>query len=205
MRTSIVKIALEQMDFNYDKHEKINKLLSNAKLIKINCDEKIYFFDENAKMTFESDYEIIGKYDIKNKLWTWGWYLFSSNKNIINTSKKILHYGLNLDSTFDNAILKKELITPYININNYMTIEIYIALAQYLSKNEIVYEYLINEQYINNEKTPEQIKYINELFINNFYTNDEIKIINNIKLFENNIDDKLNNYVAYFLFLKNNQ
>jgi hypothetical protein len=134
--TQIIKDALEYYDNNqYKYYDKIN----NFKYYSINQNKKnIIFYNKKKEKIYESEYELIGKYINYSNIWIWAWADSRQKKELINTSRKILNYGLDLDE--NNELLKTELITSRIQITTPIQIDIHTSLASFLSKQPFIFK-----------------------------------------------------------------
>lgn len=165
----------------YDKNtEIINKELKKAKYLNFPKDDgikgdivrtKINFFDKEKNLLNSSKFEIIGIYENQTKTWSWAWSIPKLPKNKSYISRKILNYGLDLDTdNIDTTFLRSELITGRFRISNLVQLDIHVSIASYISKMPRVYKYVY--------KQSDNIDYI--------------KI-------NNSLDDS--NYSIYYLFL----
>ncbi len=95
---------------------------------------KIEIFKNNKKIMIYS-WSLLGKYNIKDNIWKWGWSLPIS-KNQTFFIKKIFDYGYNIiDNNNTTNILKDLLINSIIKINN---IDFILALSLYITKNQYI-------------------------------------------------------------------
>lgn len=129
--------SLKYYDTNREKYE---KLFQKAKYynFKRSTSElehnKIIFYDENRKECHVSRYEILGCYIPEVTLWIWGW-AFGSAKNETVITKKILNYALDLDI----VQLKSILVSSRFAIQDTVQLDIYCAIASYVSKVPCIY------------------------------------------------------------------
>jgi hypothetical protein len=133
-KVSIVPLALEYYDKIKEKHASLFKKVKSHKLIVSPYDmerNKITLYDQFEKELLTSEYEIIGIYHNKFKIWSWAWSVPIFKKNSIYISRNILNYGLDLDTT---EFLKTELITSRFLITNPIQSDIHISIATYLAK-----------------------------------------------------------------------
>lgn len=114
--------------------------------------DKITFYDCDLKVILVTRYEILGIYDNLSATWIWGWASPQFKKPTVSISTQILNYGLNLPYSVDNY-LKTELITSRFTINIAPQIDIHTAIALYLSKKPLVFNYILgNYKEIDNKK-----------------------------------------------------
>ena len=144
---TIIKSALSYYDQNNSKYTdlfdkiKMTKIKSNTKDM---SKSKIFFYDNNNKLFMKGDYEIAGNFYNKYKLWIWSWAIPVLVKNKTLLSRKILNYGLDIDSSNKPAInffIKSELTTSRFKINK-LQLDIHIALISYICKEPIIYPYI---------------------------------------------------------------
>lgn len=151
--TRTVVNALEYYDKNSEKNE---KLFKEAKYINFPSDDKdsksdivrtkMILYDENKKEIFRSKFEIIGIYENLTKTWSWAWSIPKLPKNKSYISRKILNYGLDLESdNINNTFLRTELITGRFRISNHIQLDLHVSLASYISKMPNVYRYIYKE------------------------------------------------------------
>jgi len=138
----IVSKSLEYYDKNLELNNKkyFNKI-NNIKFIKSNSNNdmeknKIEFY-YNKKKLYSFKYEEIGSYYNKSKLWVWAWADPKLKKKENYISRKILNYGLDLDT--NQQFLKTELITSRFIVNNLLQLDIHVSLASYLTKIPNIY------------------------------------------------------------------
>ena len=139
----LVGNSLEYYDNNYEKY---SELYHKIKYIKINNkgENNEYFielFDENKKLILKSRYEILGTYISKSSTWIWAWAYPDFQKKLTNISRKLLHYGTELDPDKQSLYLKTELITSRYKISNKIQLDIHTSIASYLSKQPLIYKY----------------------------------------------------------------
>lgn len=137
--------ALEYFDKNNEIYDKLAR-----KIKYIQKDQKsakkdglyLSFFDSKKKFMFSSRVEILAKYFTQENLWIWGWAISTATHTHITLIKKLLLYGLDLDTEAKKDIIemKNELVTSRTHILNYTQIEILCALAGYLAKQPMIYE-----------------------------------------------------------------
>lgn len=141
----IIQSALIYHDQNNSKYQSLFdrvKRVKTKKNIKDMSKSKIYFYDENNKLFMKGNFEFIGNYYNKYKLWIWSWAIpvFEKNKTLL--SRKILNYGLDIDLNEKPSInfsIKSDLTTSRFRINK-LQLDIHIALISYISKEPIIYK-----------------------------------------------------------------
>jgi hypothetical protein len=147
--------ALEYADTNKEKHVDIVK---KARYYSTVISEKdmepsvITFYDKHKKPFFKARYEMLGTYLSDANTWLWAWADPRLPKSTTYLSKKILNYGLNIDSK-ENWILKTELITSRFRIFDSVQLDMHIALSSYIAKAPFIYniyDVLEPPEYVNN-------------------------------------------------------
>lgn len=157
---AFIKNSLEY----YDNHQEKNKnKFSKVNYISIEINSKdlqhdvIIFYDSDFKELFRSRVEKIGLYDKISSIWTWAWAIPYLKKNETTLIRKILMYGSELDPSL--LFLKTELITSRLRVLNRAQLDLHCAVASYLSKKPLIYNYTI----YNVIKSKDNINYINIL------------------------------------------
>lgn len=116
---------------------------------------------KNEKNLPNENYQIIGLYDITNKIWYQGWAIFNNDKNNYyryNKSKDLLKYALNIDRDFpisnnEKIIVRTMLINSKINIIDDLQRDIILSVITFLihaknivahpnDKDNIIYYYV---------------------------------------------------------------
>ena len=142
INNTLVQRALEYYDRNNELNDNfISKIYkTNIENTSNNDMERniIKFYDENNKLLREYKYEIIGIYKESQNLWQWAWANSELPKNKNFLSRKILNYGLDLDTK--QTFLKTELITSTFKLSSDIQLDIHIAIASYLSKIPLIYK-----------------------------------------------------------------
>lgn len=137
----VLRDALEYYDSNNLKNF---DLMRSFKFYKLDLNKAtITFYDKKKKEIMTYGYNYIGKYSFKNHLWIWGWSVSDANKTLIDISRRVLNYALDLDSK--HIQLKSELITSRHQVTTQTQIEILVALTAYLSKCPLICKLGYNE------------------------------------------------------------
>jgi len=134
--------SLKYYDKNREQYTRLYNRFKYFLYIKSDSDTEyniIVFYDKNKKEIYRSRYEIIGSYYKIYNLWTWGWSHPSLKKNLSQTSRKILNYGLDIPPTDEDMYMRSELITSRFRITSDIQLDIHVALASYLSKQKMIY------------------------------------------------------------------
>jgi len=141
------QIILDALNY-YDKNKELFSLfLANVKYVSFIPNENdlvhnsIVFYDENKKVILKSRIEILGSFNNFSRTWIWAWSNPNNHKNLVYTSKKILNYGLDIVPTIETKFLKAELITSRFRISDIVQLDIHIAIASYISKLPLVFNF----------------------------------------------------------------
>lgn len=129
--------SLKYYDTNKEKYEDTFKKAKYYNFSKATSElehNKIIFYDKDKKEYHTSRYEILGCYIPEVSLWIWGW-AFGSAKNETVITKKILNYALDLDI----VQLKSMLVSSRFAIHDTVQLDIYCAIASYVSKVPRIY------------------------------------------------------------------
>lgn len=138
--TDIIKNAFEYYDENQMKYYDTIKKFKYYIIDKADPSNRtITFYDKKKDELLKTSYQVIGKFDVKQSIWTWGWSLGDASKEIIDTSRKVLNFGLDLDPT-NNISLKTELITSRFRVTHITQIDMHVSVASFLSKKTFVYK-----------------------------------------------------------------
>ena len=131
----IIVNSLEYFDNNKDKYENIT---SKCKYINFVVSEQIIeLYDDKQNIFYKGKYEYIGINVLESSTWIWSWSVPILSKKTTNISKQLLLYGLDItdEKYYD---LKFALITSRFKILDKTQIDIYVALASYLSKKDFI-------------------------------------------------------------------
>jgi hypothetical protein len=146
MNKDIVNDALKYYDQNNEKYMNIKKKIKFVKHAVADQRDiegvKLIFYDQDMKEIFTSRVEVLAKYYINVKVWTWGFSIPSLDRSLTALSRKIFLYGTDIDiSNPANILLKNELITSRFVINDEVQIDIHCALASYLAKKPFIFQW----------------------------------------------------------------
>lgn len=148
MSTGIIKEALDYYDKQNEKYENIKKKIKYIKIL----DPKLIglaglnlaFYDKDKNELFRSRVEVLSKYINKIKTWIWGWGIAEYDKSYSSIIRKVFLYGTDIwikSGDIDSIILKNELVTSRFKITDDVQIDIFCAIASYLSKKEFILEF----------------------------------------------------------------
>jgi len=139
-----IKDALEKYDKNTEMY--YNDIFKDAyyeefilKNSEIDYDEVI-FYDKNKNVIMKANYEMLGNFYVDTQIWVWAWSNPSYNKKLITRSSNLLFYGLKLNSE-ENFSLKTELVNSRFQITDPIQIDIHLAIASELCKNQCIFKY----------------------------------------------------------------
>ena len=143
-------IGIEKSILNYyDKNnEKYSKFIEKVRYIRIKFSDEnlsynvIEFYDFDDKLLFESRYEVLGVYNELSHTWWWAWTIGHYKKYVNITSRKILNYGLDMDTDYIN--LKAQLITSRFKIVNKIQLDLYASIGSYITKIPFIYPHKVN-------------------------------------------------------------
>ncbi len=174
----IIKTSLEY----YDSHNiKIDKFIKDIVYLEFinnnNQTDQIKFYDNDKNLLLISSYEIIGFYIPQNKIWKWAWAVPTIVKKYTYYARKILSYAFDLDSIKD-YLVKSSLINSKVSIMNNIQLDIYIALASYISKKPFIF------------------KFYNSIY--NDGDNDDSNLINYQKILK---DTEIDNYIISYIII----
>jgi len=118
----------------------------------------IYFNNENNDNVEGFEYQLLGIYNTKNKLWIWSWELYNIESYLITISKNLLNYGLKLelinnDMINEHLFLKSLLVNSRFTIGSYIELDNILYIISYIMKkqDQFIYKYTIklnNKEYL---------------------------------------------------------
>jgi hypothetical protein len=124
----LIKKAFNYYDLQCNKY---NKYINDVK------------FDYN-----NANKELLGIYDVNNKIWIWGWVIpRSEGASDITISGELISYGLNIDynnGSQDHYFIKSLLLNSRLLIDDIIQLEINVALCSYILKDRIQFIYIVN-------------------------------------------------------------
>ncbi|AYV79122.1 MAG: hypothetical protein Faunusvirus3_2 [Faunusvirus sp.] len=144
MQKNLISTSLEYYDRNAERYSKIFKKIGRVTYDIKPSDldkSKIYLYDKSDKLILSAHFEYLGKYFSSYKLWTYSWSQPEYSKNLTYISRKILEYGLDIDSCKGDSLtqhVKTQLITSRIKIEDPLQLDIQIGLASYLSRQDAI-------------------------------------------------------------------
>jgi hypothetical protein len=140
----LISNALNYYDTNNDKYA---KFFAKVKYFSIDTSKddltmsKITFYDKDTIPLVTSTFGAIGVLDHATRTWMWAWAITAEiPKNDVKLIKKLMQYGMDLDPTIENELMKTELITSRFRVVNLIQLDIHISIAAYLSKIPCIYK-----------------------------------------------------------------
>lgn len=159
MDNKLELIIKKSLDLYDDQNDKYKELLQSSSVTRIkpsviNKDtgyneqdvaeeqgKNMIFFD--GKNSFY--YEILGIYDLKNRIWAWSWLFPMLNKSFTYESRHLLNYALdkNIVSIYDqeSLFIKTQLTNSRLSISDSVQLDILLGLCSYLLQNRIKFIY----------------------------------------------------------------
>ena len=148
---SIVDKSLLYYDIQKNEY---NKYI-NIENIKVDRENTTIIFPDIDNTIFK--YEILGIFDNTNHIWMWAWMVpeFLTSETAI--VKKLLNYGLKINPSILNKIpddklyLKTQLVNSRFLLQDMFQLELHLAIACYLAKDNFKFIYSKNK-YLSNDK-----------------------------------------------------
>lgn len=154
--SKISELILKSFDY-YDKQNKLNEKYLKKKGI-LDGENSVIIFDKE-----KFKYELLGVFDNQTNVWIWSWMIPLIDNEKSTIAKKLLNYGLNIYPSNENQeeiYLKTQLLNSRFLIQDKFQLEIHLALASYLSRENFKFLYPI-KQYMDKKKK----KYITKYFL----------------------------------------
>jgi hypothetical protein len=143
LQETLVPAALEYYDRTQEKFKDLFKKIASYKRETSPLDmerNRIIAYDISKNVVLVSKYEVIGIHSNLHKIWCWAWSVPTLAKNAVYISRKILNYGLDIESSM---FLKTELTTSRFVVSDKIQMDLHIAIACYLAK-KVVYKVRYN-------------------------------------------------------------
>jgi len=153
--SKISNLILKSFDYYDKKNEQYKKYLNKNGVLD-GENSQIIFGEEKFK------YELLGVFDNQTNVWIWSWMIPLIDNKKSDISKKLLNYGLNIFPSQENQeaiYLKTQLLNSRFLIEDEFQLEIHLALATYLAKDNFKFLYPIKD-YFDRKKE----KYITKYF-----------------------------------------
>lgn len=131
---NVILNSLNYYDASLEKYSKLLKYKRELLYDDIKNSYIIKFLNVDGSVVFSSKCEIIGKYDLLNGYWLWAWADNNYEGAIMQYSKKILNYGLNIE----NSKLRDHFINSKIYINSNPQLDVHLALILYILKKQLI-------------------------------------------------------------------
>lgn len=139
--THIIDKAL----YNYDiQNNKYDKYIATDNITVDRQTNKIIFSDIDKT---EYLYEILGVFDNTTHIWMWAWMIPEFMFNETEIVRKLLNYGLKITPNFvdrvsdDRLYLKTQLVNSRFLLDNEFQLDLHLALACYLAKDNFKFIY----------------------------------------------------------------
>jgi hypothetical protein len=153
LTNKLVPDALAYYDKNFEKYGDLFKNIKYIKFQDVNDDinhNQIIMFDSDKNLLFSSGYEVIGVYTSRDQAWVWSWAISKFRKKTTSIARKIINYGMELDP--ESKFLKTELTNSRFRISNKIQLEIHVAIASYLAKKPLIFNYVSFINFFNRDK-----------------------------------------------------
>jgi len=136
--------------YEYDKRSiQYKKYIDSDNLIFDRTITSIKFVDINQEVF---NYNILGVFDNINHIWMWAWMVPDFLMTETLFVKKLLNYGLKIDTTVSNKLsldklsqdrlyLKTQLVNSRFLLEDNFQLELHLAISYYLSKENIKFIY----------------------------------------------------------------
>jgi len=131
---NVILSSLNYYDTSLEKYSKLLKYKRELVYDDVKNSYVIKFLNIDNNIVFSSKCEIIGKYDLLNGFWLWAWADNDYEGTIMQYSKKILNYGLNIE----NSKLRDHFVNSKIFINSNPQLDVHLALILYILKKQLI-------------------------------------------------------------------
>ena len=135
--------SIEHYDNQHLKYKKI--ILSKS--YTIDNENNITFINKHKEL-YKFDYEILGYFDIINKIWIWSWVFPGYTTDKTNISRQLLNYGLSIEppwTTVEQSILISIFVNSRLKFHEFIELELMLALCCYIMKNNIKFIYSVTK------------------------------------------------------------
>ena len=151
MNVNIISLVDQALTYYDIKSIEYNKYIQ-CDNISVNREDNTIKFVTVDQTMFK--YDILGIFDNTTNIWMWGWMVPEYYINEVTIVKKLLNYGLKIDRTDLSAnklYLKTQLVNSRFLLEDQFQLDIHIALASYLVKDNIKFVYS-KIKYLSNDK-----------------------------------------------------
>ena len=138
---------IRQALLNYDEHLITIKHLKKTCNYKIEPSEadtkrsKIFFYDKKTNdLILQTDFEILGGYYLKYKIWIWSWALLHLKNNLTILSRELLNYSFSAKEPYNVDKYLSRFITSKSIIGDKTQFDINIALASFIIRQPYIYK-----------------------------------------------------------------
>jgi hypothetical protein len=97
---------------------------------------------DDPDITFQTEYELLGVYSEKNRIWSWSWGIAVKSIADNYLARKLIKYAVDLEQ--DRGYMKFLLTTARGIIQDTTQIDINLAVASYILKQPYIYEHKLN-------------------------------------------------------------
>jgi hypothetical protein len=156
---------IDRATLYYDMHSIKYKDIINTDKIELNRETNIIVFPNIDKK--EWNYEILGIFDNTTNIWIWAWMVPDFLSNETNIVKKLLSYGLKINTTYnevnmriDKLYLRTQLVNSRFLLQDEFQLELHLAISSYLAKDNFKFIYQ-KKKYLSSDKK----KYITIYYI----------------------------------------
>ena len=142
---------------NYDIKNEKYKMLKKEKYVVSKDTSTIDFINLKKKFQFN----ILGVFSYSSKVWIWSWLIPYISYNLSESAKKLLDYGIKLNPgelDFNKLWIKSQLVNSRFLLQDRLQLEIHLAMAFYLLKDNYDCVYEIKET-LSNDKDDYLIYY----------------------------------------------
>ena len=137
---------IDRATLYYDMHSIKYKDIINTDKIELNRETNIIVFPDIDKK--EWNYEILGIFDNTTNIWIWAWMVPDFLSNETNIVKKLLSYGLKINTTYnevnmriDKLYLRTQLVNSRFLLQDEFQLELHLAISSYLAKDNFKFIY----------------------------------------------------------------
>ena len=151
-----LNILIDKALSNYDECSiQYKKYIDSDNVIIDRTNTTIKFIDMD-NLVFK--YNILGIFDNENNIWIWAWMIPQCSHTETIFVKKLLNYGLKIDTSilhghvYDKLYIKTQLVNSRFLIEDNYQLELQLAISHYLAKDNIKFIYP-RIKYLTSDKT----------------------------------------------------
>jgi len=140
MERDLRTLIRKSLDYYDNKNNEYKKFIKTDKIKMDKAKSKIMLEDKVFS------YEALGVFDNQTNVWAWSWMIPSIDNIKKNLSRKLLNYGLDIEiqnneTTLEDMYLKTQFTNSRFLLNEFLQLEIHLALSSYLLKENIKFIY----------------------------------------------------------------